>query len=234
MEPYYSDDLVTLWLGDCREVLPSIEPADLLLTDPPYGIPKGSAVWRRNGTAIEEWSDVGHNTEVPRWREVVTLADDAWVVEFGARAGNDFGLAGTHRALGWIPSNAYILVKSAPAPTPRPGFCNAFEMAVVSRKGKPTWHGKGYTPNRWIGMTPNRAGTDLGHPTQKPEEPMAALVRALSSPTGLVLDPFVGVGTTLAAAKAEGRRAIGIELEERYCEIAARRLAQDTLFGGAA
>ena len=70
------------------------------------------------------------------------------------------------------------------------------------------------------------------HPTEKPVALMAELIR--KCPAGLVADPFAGSGTTLRAAKDEGRRAIGVELEERYCEIAARRLAQDTLFGGVA
>ena len=123
----------------------------------------------------------------------------------------------------------YALVKSAPAPTPRPGFASAVELAVVSRVGKPKWHGSGYVPNRWVGLTPNRAGTDMGHPTEKPSEPLLALVGALCSADGMVLDPFAGSGTTLRAAKDLNRKAIGVELEERYCEVIAKRLAQDVL-----
>ena len=234
-DPYYADEFVTLYHGDCREVLPTLPPADLLLTDPPYGIPAGAAVWRRNGTAIEDWSDEGHNAEVAGWREVVRLGADAWVVEFGVRAGDCFAMASRHADVGWSPSNMYALVKSAPAPTPRPGFASAVELAVVSRVGKPKWHGSGYVPNRWVGLTPNRAGTDMGHPTEKPSEPLLALVGALCSADGMVLDPFAGSGTTLRAAKDLNRKAIGVELEERYCEIAAKRLAQGVLdFGGAA
>lgn len=234
MKPYYQDDYATIYHGDCREVLAALPTVDLLLTDPPYGIPKGAAVWRRNGTAIEDWGDAGHNSAVKGWRELVNLGD-AWVVEFGVRAGDGFAVAAGHAAVGWEPSNVYAIVKSAPAPTPRPGFANALELAVVSRNGKPKWHGSGYVPNRWIGMTPNRAGTDWGHPTEKPSEPLNSLTAALSAPGALVLDPFMGSGTTLKAAKDLGRRAIGIEIEERYCEIAARRLAQEVLdFGGAA
>lgn len=225
--PYYSDANVTLYHGDCRELLPGLNAVDLLLTDPPYGIPAGSAIWRRGGTAIEDWATAGHNVAVERWRELVVLAD-AWVVEFGVRAGDNFGLAAEHVRVGWVPSNVYALVKSAPAPTPRPGFCNALELAVVSRAGRPKWHGNGYVPNRWIGITPNGRGW-ADHPTQKPQEPMAALIRALSAPKALVLDPFAGSGTTLRAAKDEGRCAIGIEIDERYCEVAARRLDQGVL-----
>lgn len=229
--PYYEDDLVTLYHGDCREVLPALEPAALLLTDPPYGIAKGAAVSRRNMTAVEDWTGLGHNAPVAVWRAGAQLLADAWIVEFGAQVHDGFALHGSHVEQGWAPSNMYALVKQAPAPTPRPGFASAIELGLVSRKGSPDWHGGGYTPNRWVGLTPNRTREDVGHPTQKPLEPFAALVRALCPPSGLVLDPFAGSGTTLLAAKNEGRRAIGVEIDERYCEIAARRLAQDTLFG---
>ena len=233
-QPYYSDDRVTLYHGDCRDVLPSLPAADLILTDPPYGIVAGAAVVRKSTTVIEDWATVGHNAEVFGWRSLVRLAPDAWVVEFGAMAANDF-LTARHREVGWSPANVYALVKQAPPPTPRPGFASAVELAIVSRVGKPTWQGGGYVPNRWIGLTPNRNGSSLGHPTQKPMEPMQALVLALSPTGGVVLDPFAGSGTTLVAARDQGRRAVGIELDEAYCEVIAKRLAQDVLdFGGIA
>jgi site-specific DNA-methyltransferase (adenine-specific) len=71
------------------------------------------------------------------------------------------------------------------------------------------------------------------HSCEKPEGLLGRAVAFVSEPGAIVLDPFVGSGTTLVAAKRQGRRAIGIEIEERYCEIAARRLAQGTLFGAA-
>jgi site-specific DNA-methyltransferase (adenine-specific) len=76
------------------------------------------------------------------------------------------------------------------------------------------------------------AATREGHPTPKPLGLMAAIIR--KAPPGVVADPFAGSGSTLRAAKDEGRKAIGVEIDERYCEIAAKRLAQDTLFGGVA
>lgn len=214
----------TLYLGDCREILPGLGIVDAVITDPPYGIPAGAAVWRRNGTAIEDWGDEIHNAEVAGWRELVRV-ENGWVVEFGVRAGDSFGMAAGHVATGWAPSNVYALVKSAPAPTPRPGFANAIELAVVSRAGKPKWHGSGYVPNRWIGLTPNRAGTDHGHPTEKPLEAMQQLVSALCAPGAITLDPFMGSGTTGVACANLGRKFIGIELEPRYFDIACERIA---------
>lgn len=227
-EKYYDDGRCVIYHGDCREVLPTLAPVDLLLTDPPYGIPKGAAVWRRNGTAIEDWGDELHNVSVDGWHALVALAEDAWIVEFGLRAG-DPRLLAEHVAAGWTPCNFYAFVKSAPAPTTRPMFANSLELAVVSRRGAPRWHGSGYVPNRWIGMSPNQAGTDRGHPTEKPTAMLTRIADALTADGDTVLDPFAGSGTTLRAAKDLGRRAIGIEISERYCEIAARRLDQGVL-----
>lgn len=229
MIPYYDEDGITLYLGDCREVLPLLPPARLLLTDPPYGIPAGAAVVRRADTAVEDWGTAGHNELVPGWHERCQLEPDAWIVEFGLMAGNEFATAKAHASSGWAPSNVFALVKPAPAPTPRPGFASAVELAMVSKRGQPQWHGGGYTPNRWIGLTPNRTGKSWGHPTEKPAEPLNILVQALTGPDELVLDPFAGSGTTLRAAKDLGRRAIGVEIDEVYCDIIVRRLQQGVL-----
>jgi site-specific DNA-methyltransferase (adenine-specific) len=213
----------TLYHGDCLEILPTLPKVDAVVTDPPYGIPAGAAVWRRNGTAIEDWGVEAHNAEVTGWRELVK-ASDAWIVEFGVRAGDSFAMARNHASAGWSPSNFYALVKSAPAPTPRPGFANAIELAVVSRAGRPKWHGTGYVPNRWIGLTPNRAGTDHGHPTEKPLEAMQQLVAALCATGFTTLDPFMGSGTTGVACANLGRKFIGIEIERKYFDIACERI----------
>jgi site-specific DNA-methyltransferase (adenine-specific) len=225
MKPYYSEAGITIYHADCREVLPTLQPANLVLTDPPYGIESGAAM--RHGAKVDAMGEEGFNLLVDDWRGLVLATPDAYCVEFGRRQDVAENLA-AWSVLGWEPFHLYAIVKSSPAPTPRPSFASGFELAVILRRGVPGWWGGGATPNTWIGRTPNAAGAGL-HPTQKPIEPFRSLAAALAPEEGLILDPFMGSGTTLRAAKDLGRRAIGVEIEERYCEIAVKRLAQEVL-----
>lgn len=104
----------------------------------------------------------------------------------------------------------------------------SYELIYVGGEG---WSGPRTSSVIRVVHASNQASKE-GHPSPKPVALMGALIR--SAPKGLVADPFAGSGSTLIAAKAEGRRAVGVEFEERYCELAANRLAQDTLFGGVA
>ena len=229
--PYYDYPAagITIYHGDCRDVLPSLPAADLLLTDPPYGIPKGAAWWRNSGTVIADDGDAEHNVVVEGWRELVNLADNAAIVEFcGGNMDVEYATARAHVDAGWTPWRRYLLVKQAPPPTPRPTMVSGWEASIVSYVGTRRWYGSGYVPDRWIGLTPNRKNEGV-HPTQKPVEPMVILIEALSSPGSLVIDPFMGSGTTLRAAMDTGRRAIGIEVNEEHCETAVSRLAQGVL-----
>ncbi len=233
MEPriYYQDADCTLWHGDARDVLPLLrERAALILTDPPYGIRRGAAFVRRSETVIENWDDVGHNVDVDGWHALLSPAVDAHLVEFMS-VGLDCEdrVRARHTAAGWTAWRRYLLVKAAPPPTPRPTFVSGWEAALISYQGKRRWFGGGATVDRWIGLTPNRLNQSSGHPTEKPIEPICTLIRALTLPGELVLDPFAGSGTTLRAAKNLGRRTIGCEIRADYCAVIVRRLAQSVL-----
>jgi DNA modification methylase len=89
---------------------------------------------------------------------------------------------------------------------------------------------KGTVLRDWIDQPISLQSDVGGHPCPKPLKLMRQLVSSLSTDDGVVVDPFIGSGTTLRAAKDLGRKAIGIEIEERYCEIAAKRLGQEVLF----
>jgi site-specific DNA-methyltransferase (adenine-specific) len=241
-QPFYADGSVTLYHGDCRDVLPTLESAALVLTDPPYNVSERSGrehttvgkLKRKDGTARKVWRDFGaldrgfdpalFLTEVTRLLpEGGSLI--AFTSEFTLPAYLTSGL--NHRSL-------IYWHKTNPTPAFRQLYVRAVEMAVWQVKGKTGWtfNGGGYVPNVYEG--PILAGHSVVndheariHPTQKPEWLMRALITLHSRPGDVVLDPFVGSGTTLRAAKDLGRRAIGIEINERYCELAARRLGQD-------
>jgi len=227
LKPYYSHAGITIYHGDCREILPQLQPVDLVLTDPPYGIPAGSAIVRRQDD-IEDWGEAVHNVSVEGWLPLVNIKQ-GYLLEFTRNHPEALEmLISRHRDCGFVPWHFCTIVKSAPPPTPRPKFATAFEQALVSYKGDRQWYGGGYTLDSWIGLTPNQLRQAV-HPTQKPIDPIRMWLNALCPKCGIVLDPFLGSGTTLRAAKDLGLRAIGIEVEEAHCYSAVVRLGQNVI-----
>ena len=218
MKPYYSDESVTLWHGNCLEVTDWLE-ADVLVTDPPYGM----AFRSRMGGSFGE-SLIAGDEDV--------RARDAALEAWGARPALIFGRwsiarpVGTRMVLTWEKGNHVGMGDLA-----MPWKPNTEEVYVLG-SGFSGHRGSSVLRHLAIAGTVGRA--DLGtrhHPTQKPTGLMVELID--KCPPGIIADPFVGSGSTLVAAKQLGRKAIGVELEERYCEKAARRLSQGVLdFGG--
>jgi len=214
-EPYYQDDAVTIYHGDCREWMPE---ADVIVTDPPYGM---------------AWDQPAYLTK-GRHPSTRTKAHDG-IQNDGDTSARDAILDGwTKPALvfGSIfappPANARaVLVWQKPADAGLFGATGPWR-----RDWEPI-----YVIGDWEQIA-NRSSVIRGaagthrryaqgvHPHAKPIDVMIELVGAT---TGTVIDPFMGSGTTLVAAKSLGRKAIGIEIEERYCEIAARRCSQEVL-----
>ena len=218
MKPYYQDDLVTLYHGDCREVTEWLE-ADVLVTDPPYGMTLRSGwngAFGDNRVANDETTEA-RDSALSLWGERPALIFGRWSEP--RPSGTRMVLTwekGEHVGMGdlslpWKPNTEEIYVLGS-------GFVGSRNGSVLK------CHAIAGTVGRAMDGT-------RSHPTEKPAALMASLIRKT---VGAVADPFAGSGTTLRAAKDEGRKAIGVELDERYCEIAAKRLAQDTLFGGAA
>ena len=222
MKPYYEHAGITIYHGDCREIMPALDRADLLLTDPPYGVNLGKHVGSTDRRfahlhegGYESYVDSPDNfatTVVP----AVTLA-----------------LSNCRRGMVWsVPPSMWLL------PVPRViggvylphsvgrsswGFsslahCLLYGIAADIENG---------CKNTAIRSCPQPDPN--GHPTPKPLEWMKWAVSLGSLEGEMILDPFLGSGTTLRAAKDLGRRAIGIEIEEKYCEIAAKRLSQEVL-----
>jgi site-specific DNA-methyltransferase (adenine-specific) len=227
--PYYADDMVTLYLGDCRDVTAWLE-ADVLVTDPPYG--RG---WRQ-GTA---WTNAdgggghrssGNATSIIGDRD--TTARDEALRLWGDRLAVVFGdllIPPPERAVQVL---IYAKPVDAGIRAARAGRRRDVE-GVYLLGDWPCGIGGASSVLRTSGRVAGPRGMALraGHPHAKPLDVMQDLI-ALAD--GVVADPFAGSGTTLLAARAQGRKAIGVEIEERYCELIASRLSQGDLFGGVA
>jgi site-specific DNA-methyltransferase (adenine-specific) len=225
MSLYYQDDAVTLYHGDCREVTAWLA-ADVLVTDPPYGIRwesrygdarKGTKDQLRQSDIIASDGDTTCRDEVLNlWGKRPAIAFGSWRIDRPA---------GIRSLLIWHKEGAY----SGPC---NGAFFNNHEEIYVLGDG--AWR-KSAPPLRSVITTHEHrssATREIGHPTPKPVGVMEKLIDRC--PPGTIADPFAGSGSTLVAAKSLGRRAIGVEIDERYCEIAARRLAQDVLDFGSA
>ncbi len=192
MKPYYEDEAVTIYHGDCREILPEIGPVDLVLTDPPYA----------DYEDAYPWDVVNLIGLFPSVRSFVFWKGGSFPLEFTAR----------HI---WAKANRNIGVLGEQ-------YEECFELNGKTR-GLVLRHA---VIDSEMNATLN-GDTFHEHPTQKPIRLIRRLLQHTDAVT--ILDPFMGSGTTLRAAKDLGRLAIGIEIEEKYCEIAAKRMAQSVM-----
>jgi DNA modification methylase len=236
VKPYYEDAACTIYHGDCRDVLPLLSSVDHVITDPPYSEHVHSKQ-RRGGTVgmgvISEGRELGFSaiSDNDVWAVARLLAPlvGRWMLAFSdvestGRWRDAMILAG----LEYVRTGAWVKLGAAPQFTgdrPAPGYECVTICHVV---GKKRWNGGGH-PGVWThAIVKPQTGIRV-HTTQKPTNLMSELVSLFTDPGETILDPFMGSGTTLVAAKRLGRKAIGIELEEKYCEIAAKRLAQGAL-----
>lgn len=212
VKPYYEHAGITIYHGDCREILPSLDSVDLIVTDPPYGI--GEAAGKnKSRTKMAVAKDYGtatwDNEPPPDWMFGLMRAKSQSQIIFG---GNYFALPPSSCWLVWDKVNGESdFADCELAWTNLPRAVRKFE-----------W--------RWAGMLQQDMGRKefREHPTQKPLAVMKwAILQAPDSKS--IIDPFMGSGTTLIAAKSLDIIAIGIEREEKYCEIAAKRLSQEVM-----
>jgi site-specific DNA-methyltransferase (adenine-specific) len=203
MKPYFQDKDVTIYHGDCRDILPSLPKVDLMLTDPPYGI---NFVENSNRMQVLGYSGIQGDNETIDLTFLLRYSDNQII--FG---GNYFNLP---ISSGWIiwdkQDGKQIDFGDAEL------IWTSFNEPI--RIIKHIWDGFRRDSDRDIKRE---------HPSQKPVGLISTLL--LKREFNVVLDPFMGSGTTLRAAKNLGRKAIGIEIEEKYCEIAAKRMAQTVM-----
>lgn len=218
--PYYADDAVTLYHGDCLEVDAWLA-ADVLVTDPPYGIDYKSGARRVSlpSSIANDHSTAARDDALYHWRpegadepalvfgtwRIPRPADTRMVLIWDTKGALGMG----DLALPWKPSHQEVYVLGR-------GFVGRRDSDVLT-----------CAPVQSLGYN------GRSHPHEKPVDLLMRLID--KCPPGVIADPFAGAGSTLVAAKRLGRKAIGVELEERYCEVIAKRLAQGALdFGDSA
>lgn len=234
LTPYYDAGGITLYHGDCLDILPSLAgPVDHTITDPPYEIQAHTLQRRARVQGVVEerpisFPPIDEQTRSRVAGEIGRLTR-RWVLcfcqfEAGMKWASEFENMG---GLEFIRPCVWVKPNCAPQFTgDRPAM--GFETIIaMHRPGRKRWNGGGHR-NVFTYDAP-RGGPDR-HETQKPIKLMRELVTLFTEPGEMILDPFAGSGSTLVAAKDLGRRAIGIERQERYCEIAVRRLESGPLF----
>lgn len=209
MKPYYEDDLVTLYHGDCLEVKEWLA-ADVLVTDPPYGVnyQSGSRRDRLAASILNDKDTTFRDAAMGAWGDKPFLVFGSWKIA-RPEATKALLVWDTKGALGmgdlripWKPSHQEIYVG-----------------------GTGEWRGSRGSDVLSIAPVQSTARNGRQHPHQKPVRLMDELI---AKTVGVVADPFAGSGSTLLSASRLGRRAIGVELSEEYCEVIAGRLSQQS------
>ena len=211
MNPYYQDSAVTIYHGDCREILPTLS-ADAVITDPPYNCGKDYGTYKDNLTE----GDYNIFMKDIINKSLAISTNQFWVVP-------RYKL---HIFLPLFPGYHLIVITRGATGPYRGGWSDQFEVAVAV--GKPSK----CVPDLWNKIRLKGEGyffreETFGHPGYTPYPIMLWACQLLCKET--VVDPFCGTGTTLRAAKDLNRKAIGIEINEKYCEIAANRMCQEVL-----
>ena len=211
--PYYQDEHVTLYHGDCLQLADVWTEADVLITDPPYGVSHSPFV-RRKGA--QKWESIAGDTDLAARDAALTAWGDGPAIVFGKWT--QPRPAGTRARLIW---------------DKRPcGFTGDLAMPWGATEEEIYVLGRGFTGKRRPNVisVPTLMSGDANRPDHPTPKPVGLMEHLISySPPGVIADPFAGSGSTLVAARNLGRTAIGVELEERYCELIAQRLSQGAL-----
>lgn len=227
MKPYYEHNGITIYHGDCREVLPSLpdQSVDLVITDPPFFMPaihfqsriRWQRTWGDTSILATFWSVILDAT-LPKMKSTghcLTFCNgESYPVFYPEMYRRFTALA----CLVW--DKGHVGLGRV--------WRHQHELIIAGRWRESVFYDDGKLRSDVIRAkaTPS---ANRGHPVEKPASLLEQLIVPITQEGDLVVDPFMGSGTTLEAARNLGRKAIGIEIEERYCEIAAKRLQQEVL-----
>lgn len=230
MQPYYHDAYTTIYHADCRALLPQLDPVDLIVTDVAYETISGgnttdkrrcSGILKINDGKIFAYNDIKTAEYAHLFYGVLADPAHCYVMinnlnlEDALRDFREAGF-GLHNVLPWIKNTA----------TPNRWYMKDVELILMFRKGAAfpinncSEKASCFYPNPRQKL----------HEVEKPVELMSKLIRNSSQPGQVVLDPFCGSGSALEAARRLGRRSIGIDIDEKYCEVTARRMEQISEF----
>jgi len=205
--PYYQEDGITIYHGDCRQIVPLLGKVDLLLTDPPYGIGRdgGKQTTSKHG-GRKAYEFKGWDSSAPKQWEIQMLMESAdrhiiW--------GGNYFVNALHPAMKWLVWDKGQRICQSDGELAWTNLEGALRICTINR----------------VELMKDGAQ----HPTQKPVKLMQWCINQAGDGVETILDPFAGSGTTGRAAKDMGKKAILIERDEQYCEIAAARLAQGVL-----
>jgi site-specific DNA-methyltransferase (adenine-specific) len=243
MKPYYSEAGITIYHGSCEDVFPELLDVDVMITDPPYSehthkkqwigsaLTKGKA---RNGT---KFKGLGFDPITPELMHLTVLNAKAIVRRWSMFFTDLEGIALWREIvldleLEYVRTMIWDKVDSAPQFTGDRPAAGAEAIVLAHKAGKKRWNGGG---RRNVFTYPVN-GCNQGskpHPSTKPEALMRELVALFTDEGETILDPFMGSGSTLVAAKRLCRKAIGVEIDKSYCDVAIERLRQGALFASA-
>lgn len=209
MTPYWTDGQVTIYHGDCRDILPIVGPVDVVITDPPYS----------SGRAESEFAATGN---IAMSLHLASELAPTMLV-FGTSSGR--GVEFLRSSIRHLPHNRVLAWHRSYVNSPAAGPWR-WDLVLVHVFGRGSFGRPGASSLICTDGTRSLAD-ETGHKSPVPVGVMSWLYEPFAP--GVALDPFAGSGSLLVAARNAGGRAIGIEIEERYCEIAARRLSQDIL-----
>lgn len=234
--PYYEHGGIAIYHGDCWVTLSRLGgTADVIITDPPYDkqTHEGARTTRKeadggNRVCIHgiDFEPITDPAEVAR---LLIVHARRWVIAFCALEQLGAYRAGAEVNGAWVRSGVWHRLAGAPqfsGDRPAQGAEGIAIMHAPHAGERMRWNGHGSAA---VWAAPVVHSSVRVHPTEKPLSLISSLVADFSEPGELIVDPFCGSGTTLVAARNHGRRAIGIEQDERYCEMAARKLAQGVL-----
>lgn len=224
MKPYYEEPGITIYHGDCRKILPELPKVDLVLTDPPYDKYTHIGALTKSKRYKEFGVEFSHLEDPAKMLNILLQCTDKWLIVFCSL--EMLGRYQSFRPDKYVRGGVWDRICNAPQISgDRPAQAVEGLAILHGMRKNMQWNGGGKSAIYRHMVERNHKE----HPTQKPLKLIKELTGLFSNDGETILDPFMGSGTTLKAAKELGRQAIGIEMEEKYCEIAVNRLRQEML-----